>query len=490
MNAYIACGNVADSVFGLTVGELQATDLVERITVVTPHPTLPGSESPLPVIRYPFCDSRAVRLIAETAETEYTLLYTSGDNRLQLGLHALERLLRIADDSASAMLYADCYRVAKDGKRLSHPLIDYQAGSLRDDFDFGSLLLIRTAALRQAAEGMDEADYHYAALYDLRLRLSTIGPITHVNEYLYTEYEVERPARVGEAQFDYVDPRNRERQIEMEQACTAHLRRIGAYLEPTFEEPDLDAPHFDYEASVIIPVRNRVRTIDDALRSALEQEADFAFNVIVVDNHSTDGTTEAIALHHNNPRLIHLIPSRSDLGIGGCWNLAVHHRSCGRFAVQLDSDDLYESPRTLATIVKAFREQRCAMVVGSYSLTDFDRRPIPPGLIDHREWTEANGRNNALRINGLGAPRAFFTPLLRQIGVPNTSYGEDYALGLAFSRRYRIGRVYQSLYLCRRWEGNSDAGIDIVRANANNLYKDRLRTWELSARQAMNRKPD
>ena len=321
-------------------------------------------------------------------------------------------------------------------------------------------------------------DYEWGALYDLRLRMKKI---VHVNEYLYTEVETDT-RKSGEKQFDYVDPKNRAVQIEMEQICTEHLKRIGAYLEPKFKDVEFTGG-FPVAASVVIPVYNRVRTVKDAVESALSQKCDFPFNVIVVDNHSTDGTTKLLEeIAAKDDRLIHIVPAKYDLGIGGCWNLAVHDEACGEFAVQLDSDDVYSGTDTLAKIVSAFREQNCAMVVGTYQMTDFDMQPIPPGVIDHREWTEENGRNNALRINGLGAPRAFWTPLLRTINLPNTSYGEDYALGLRISREYRIGRIYDVLYCCRRWEGNSDAALDIERVNANNLYKDRIRTWELAAR--------
>jgi glycosyltransferase involved in cell wall biosynthesis len=273
----------------------------------------------------------------------------------------------------------------------------------------------------------------------------------------------------------------------MEQACTEHLKEIGGYLKPNFTPIDFDQEQFEYEASVIIPVRNRIRTIRDAIRSVLKQQCDFKFNLIVIDNHSTDGTSEAIDEFKADERVIHIIPERNDLGIGGCWNMGVHHPKCGKFAIQLDSDDVYKDEHTLSIMVRAFYEQQCGMVVGTYMMTDFEMKMLPPGIIDHREWTPENGRNNALRINGLGAPRAFYTPLLRQIKVPNTSYGEDYALGLRFSRRYQIGRVYDVVYLCRRWEGNSDAALDIAKTNANNLYKDRIRTWELEARIQLNK---
>ena len=419
--------------------------------------------------------TQTLKSIAEAVSQKYILIYTK-DLPLEMGLFALDRFIAIAEDTKADMLYADHYEVV-DGQRKKHPVIDCQKGALRDDFDFGSVLVFRSASFRKAVRAMEE-DYEWGALYDLRLRMKKI---VHVNEYLYTEIETDT-RKSGEKQFDYVDPKNRAVQIEMEQVCTAHLKRIGAYLEPKFKDVEFTGG-FPVTASVVIPVYNRVRTVKDAVESALAQQCDFPFNVIVVDNHSTDGTTELLEeIAANDERLVHIVPAKYDLGIGGCWNLAVHSEKCGEFAVQLDSDDVYSGPDTLTKIVNAFREQNCAMVVGTYQMTNFDMQPIPPGIIDHREWTEENGRNNALRINGLGAPRAFWTPLLRQINLPNTSYGEDYALGLRISREYRIGRIYDVLYCCRRWEGNSDAALDIERVNANNLYKDRIRTWELEAR--------
>lgn len=419
--------------------------------------------------------TQTLRSIAEAISHKYVLIYTK-DLPLEMGLFALDRLIAIAEDTKADMLYADHYEVV-DGQRKKHPVIDCQKGALRDDFDFGSVLVFRSTSFRKAVRAMEE-DYEWGALYDLRLRMKKI---VHVNEYLYTEIETDT-RKSGEKQFDYVDPKNRAVQIEMEQICTAHLKRIGAYLEPKFKNVEF-VGEFPVTASVVIPVYNRVRTVKDAVESALAQQCDFPFNVIVVDNHSTDGTTELLEeIAAKDERLVHIVPAKYDLGIGGCWNLAVHSEKCGEFAVQLDSDDVYSGPDTLSKIVNAFREQNCAMVVGTYQMTNFDMQPIPPGVIDHREWTEENGRNNALRINGLGAPRAFWTPLLRQINLPNTSYGEDYALGLRISREYRIGRIYDVLYCCRRWEGNSDAALDIEKVNANNLYKDRIRTWELEAR--------
>ena len=432
--------------------------------------------------------TETLKSIAEAVSHKFILIYTK-DKPLEMGMFALDRILSIAEDTKADMLYADHYTssVGEDAveRKFRHPLIDCQKGALRDDFDFGSVLVFRTSSFRRAVRSMTE-DYQWGALYDLRLRMKRI---IHINEYLYTEIETDS-RKSGEKQFDYVDPKNRAVQIEMEKICTEHLKRIGAWLPPVFKEISPLAPlgrndsgEFPVTATVVIPVFNRVRTVKDAVQSALAQECDFPFNVIVVDNHSSDGTSALLEeLAQQDDRLVHVVPVKHDLGIGGCWNLAVHHEKCGEYAVQLDSDDVYSGPDTLQKIVDAFHEQKCAMVVGTYQMTDFDMNPIPPGIIDHREWTEDNGRNNALRINGLGAPRAFWTPLLRKINLPNTSYGEDYALGLRISREYRIGRIYDVLYCCRRWEGNSDAALDIERVNANNLYKDRIRTWELEAR--------
>ncbi|MDO9634830.1 MAG: glycosyltransferase family 2 protein [Paludibacter sp.] len=430
-----------------------------------------------------FSSTAMVKAIAAKSNADYTLIYTKTDE-LSVGYFALERMVQIAESSVAGMVYSDHYQM-KDGVRSNRPVVTYQQGSLRDDFDFGSMLLYRTSDLKEAAEQMT-THYAFAGLYDLRLKVSESAELVHINEYLYTEIEDDN-RKSGEKQFDYVDPKNRAVQIEMEQACTEHLKKIGGYLKPEFKKVNFNIQPFEYEASVIIPVFNRVRTLADAIQSVLNQKTNFKFNLIIVDNYSTDGTTELIKTFASDKRLIHVIPEPKDLGIGGCWNVGVAHEACGKFAVQLDSDDVYSDENTLQKIVDAFYEQDCVMVVGSYMLTDFDKKPIPPGMIDHKEWTPDNGRNNALRINGLGAPRAFFTPMLREIRVPNTSYGEDYALGLAFSREYQIGRIYDVLYLCRRWEDNSDASLDVVKMNGHNTYKDRIRTWELQARIALNK---
>ena len=458
---------IDESQAGKTLSALRDSQLVDKVVCLDE----------------PVFKSETIRRIAAESTADYALVYTK-TTTLELGYMALERLLQIVQDTNAGLVYADHYQV-KGGELVKAPVIDYQKGSLRDDFDFGSVLFFDTAALKESVQRMTET-YQHAGLYDLRLKLSQRYALVHANEYLYSEVE-EDNRKSGEKQFDYVDPRNRDRQIEMEKACTQHLKEIGGYLEPHFKDIDFNQGEFEVEASVIIPVRNRAATIGAAIESVLKQQTKFKFNLIVIDNHSTDGTTEAIDAFKADGRVVHLVPERNDLGIGGCWNYGVNSTHCGKFAVQLDSDDLYKDEHTLQTIVDAFYEQKCAMVIGSYMMTDFDLNELPPGVIDHKEWTPDNGRNNALRINGLGAPRAFYTPVLRSIGLPNTSYGEDYAMGLNISRHYQIGRIYDVLYMCRRWGGNSDAALSIEKVNANNLYKDRIRTWELEARIALNK---
>lgn len=413
---------------------------------------------------------------AASAPGDYVLLLAGN---VEEGWRMRERFAGIAEDTGTDMLYSDRYDL-KDGKRIPHPMIDCTPGALRDDFDFGDVLFFRAGPFRKAVASLDP-DLKFAALYALRLRM---GSIVHVREMLYTSGDVDG-RKSGEKQFDYVDPRNRDVQIEMEKVCTEHLERIGGLLKSSSKRAPADEAAFPVTASVIIPVFNRERTVKDAVESALMQKTEFPFNVIVVDNHSTDGTT-AILDSISDPRLVHIVPERTDLGIGGCWDWAVRDQRCGAYAVQLDSDDVYSGPDTLSRIVTKFREEGPAMVIGSYLMTDFSMNPIPPGIIDHREWTDSNGMNNALRINGLGAPRAFSTNVLREIGFPNVSYGEDYAVGLRISREYRISRIWEPVYCCRRWEGNSDAALSIDKVNINNAYKDSIRTAELMARIAMN----
>ena len=486
-DCFIACHTLADVM--PAIEQLRRSRVVRHFFLLVSAEVAAQTEAPKDctlLVVDSLASSAFVSLIAEHAKATYALLCLK-PLPLQLGESALERMMLVAGDAEAAMVYSDRYTM-EQGERKAHPVIDYQDGSLRDDFDFGSVWLVRTSLLHKYATSDRDRDYQYAGLYDLRLFLSREGRLLHLNEYLYTEEERDLRAS-GEKQFDYVNPANREVQIEMEQACTAHLKAVNALVDTNlYQEVDFDEQDFEVEASVIIPVFNREKTIKDAVESALSQKANFKYNVIVIDNHSTDGTSEILSgLSASHADKLHVIvPERYDLGIGGCWNEAIQSNYCGRFAVQLDSDDLYSSHKTLQTIVDAFYKQKAAMMIGSYRMCDFELNTLPPGLIDHKEWTDENGPNNALRINGLGAPRAFFTPLLRQVGFPNTSYGEDYALGLMFSRRYRIGRIFSELYLCRRWGGNSDAALSIEKINANNLYKDRLRTMELHARQQMN----
>ena len=429
--------------------------------------------------------SAAVKKIASLADTEYTLIYTR-TLPLKLGEQAIQRMIRIADDTGAGMVYADYFQL-REGLKRPNPVIDYQKGSLRDDFNFGSLILYRSAEIKKAAARMN-AKYQFAGLYDLRLKVSEKSSLLRIPEFLYTEMETDVRLS-GQKLFDYVDPRNRQMQIEMERACTDHLKSVGGWLRPEFTPVNPGKGTFPVEASVIIPVRNRIKTIKDAVESVLSQKTGFPFNMIVVDNRSSDGTTQLLQdLAKKDERLIHIVPSRDDLGIGGCWNTGINHPLCGRFAIQLDSDDLYIDDNVVQTIVDEFYSQNCAMLVGSYRMVDFNLKEIPPGIIDHREWTPDNGRNNALRINGLGAPRAFYTPVIRDTGFPNVSYGEDYAVGLHISRNHQIGRIYEPLYLCRRWEENTDAMLDIDKQNSHNTYKDRIRTIELLARIALNKK--
>jgi hypothetical protein len=459
-----------------------------KLTFAIPQTTRLLSPSSAKTIHCdPTFSSAAIhRLLAEWS-SEYLLLFLPA-GQIELGARAAERFVQVAEDSGAGWLYAD-FRQRNGDEVSDHPLIDYQLGSIRDNFDFGSVILLSRRAVDRALEshGGVPDDVRWGGLYDLRLKLSIDSELLRIPEPLYTRSVVDARAS-GEKIFDYVDPRKRDYQIEMERIATDHLRRIGALLDAPFDAVPASTESFPVKASVIIPVRNRVKTIADAVKSALRQATDFDFNAIVVDNHSTDGTTSALEqLASEDKRLIHLVPSRTDYGIGGCWNEAVFSSHCGRYAVQLDSDDIYSSDRTLARIVSEFEkakssEKSYAMVIGSYTIVDFDLNELPPGSIDHREWTRENGRNNALRINGLGAPRAFDTGVLRRIGLPNTSYGEDYAVALRISRQYEIGRIYESLYFARRWSGNSDSALPLATANRYDAYKDRLRTIEILAR--------
>ncbi|MBQ0024542.1 MAG: glycosyltransferase family 2 protein [Bacteroidales bacterium] len=469
-----------------TIANLKAQELVNKIYL------LHAGETPAPskvldceVIEVPGLNSTAaVKAIAAKSDVKYTAISTKYTS-LSFVLFALERMECLIEDSGASMVYADHFNQSGD-VRTDAPVIDYQFGSLRDDFDFGSLLFYRADAVVKAAAKMD-IDYKFAGIYDLRLKVSQEGVLEHINEYLY--YDVETDTRKsGEKIFDYVDPKNRAVQIEMEKACTEHLKVVGGFLKPEFKHIEFKDDSFEYEASVVIPCKNRVRTIADAITSALNQKTSFKYNVIVVDDNSEDGTAEVIKKFVGDPKLIYIAQDKSYHAIGGNWNVALHHPKCGKFAIQLDSDDVYFDENTVQKFVDAFYAQNCAMVVGTYRMTNFAMETIPPGIIDHKEWTPDNGRNNALRINGLGAPRGFYTPMLRTINFPTTKYGEDYAVGLRVSREYQIGRIYDVVYNCRRWDDNSDANCDVVKMNANNLYKDRIRTWELKARIALNKK--
>jgi hypothetical protein len=467
-----------------TIKRFKQSELIKEIILISSEEKFSSFENVRVIRSLNYKSSDAIKLFAQYSSTEYTLIVLD-ENAINPGEFCLDRFIQISVNTNAALVYSDFYEEEK-GKLVVHPVIDYQEGSLRDDFDFGKLLFVKTDLLKQVTFG-DQTNFKYAGLYNLRLKLSQLGAVYRIPEYLYTVESIEAVG-TEEKHFSYVDPKNREVQVEMEKAVTQHLMDIGAYVHPPFNEIDLTkVEDFEFEASVIIPVKNRVKTISDAIQSVLNQKTNFKFNLIVIDNHSNDGTTEIIReLSAKDDKLVHYIPERMDLGIGGCWNAGVHHTKCGKFAVQLDSDDIYKDENTLQTIINLFQKEKCGMVIGSYQITDFNLKELPPGLIDHKEWTDDNGPNNALRINGLGAPRAFFTPLLREIKIPNVSYGEDYSVGLAISRQYKIGRIYHSLYMCRRWEGNSDAQLDIIKMNANNLYKDRLRTFELLARKKLN----
>ena len=438
------------------------------------------------IVQGDFFSGSTINRLIELNSTDYMLFCLPG-GQVDLGQRAIERLVSSADDSGAGLIYSD-FRDETGDNPVDHPLINYQVGSIRDGFDFGAVFLLSRQAIESAIRkhGTLDERLRWAGLYGLRLKLSIDSKILRIPEPLYTRIPIDKRA-TGERQFDYVDPRQREYQIEMEQAATAHLKRIGAYLEPEFRTASKRDNVFPVRASIVIPVRNRERTIQEAVGSALSQRASFEFNVIVVDNHSTDNTTailEGMALRDR--RLIHLRPVRTDLGIGGCWNEAIYSKHCGEYVAQLDSDDLYSDEHTLETIVAKLDEGPYPMVIGSYKIVNFDLQEIPPGLIDHREWTRENGRNNALRINGLGAPRAFSVSVLRQIGFPNASYGEDYAVALRISREFEIGRIYESIYYARRWEGNSDAALPLATANRYDAYKDHLRTIEILARKRMN----
>jgi hypothetical protein len=423
------------------------------------------------------CSTKAIKEIAEKASEKYTMICLKPE--IEWVYLGQERMIQVMEMSGATMVYADHFAKINDVVNEA-PVIEYQVGALRDDFDFGAVLLWDTKKLKAIVAEMD-SEYEFAGLYDLRLRAEKLE---HIPEYLY--YEIETDTRKsGEKLFDYVDPRNRQVQIEMEQCVTAHLKRIGAYLEPGEYKELPKAEDYPVTASVIIPCKNRACTIADAIQSALSQKVrdGYSFNVIVVDDNSTDGTAQIIEdLRLKNEDLIYIAQDKTWHAIGGNWNVAIHDPRCGKYAIQLDSDDTYFDETTVQKFIDMFESGEYGMVIGTYQLTNMAGETLPPGVIDHREWTDDNGRNNALRINGLGAPRGFYVPLLRTINYPTTKYGEDYAVGLRISREWKIGRIYDVVYNCRRWEDNSDANCDIVAMNRNNWYKDRLRTWELLAR--------
>lgn len=480
ITCFIPCGTKAETTE--TVNELLKCDLVSKVYVIKNNDQTCFIDNAEFITADSLTCGKTIQIIAALADTQYTFIYTL-QTAIQLGQFALERFSQIADDTQSGLVYSN-YMAVKNGKTENMPVIDCQEGSLRDDFNFGSVLFYRTEIMKKAATTVS-ADFKFAGIYALRLGVSLYSELFRIPEFLYTEKESDL-RKSGEKIFDYVDPKNRAVQIEMELACTTFLKNSGGYLEPNFKPVEFNEQEFDVEASVIIPVKNRVKTIEDAIKSVLSQKTKFKFNLIIVDNFSTDGTTELINKYAaEDGRIVHIIPERTDLGIGGCWNLAANNEKCGKFAIQLDSDDMYKNETTVQKVVDSFYQQNCAMVVGTYQMVNFALEEIPPGIIDHKEWTPENGRNNALRINGLGAPRAFYTPVLRRIPVPNVNYGEDYALGLAISRQYQIGRIYEPIYLCRRWDENSDAALSIEVMNSHNLYKDRIRTIELKARKAL-----
>lgn len=458
--AYFKSENLVNNIILLSDKEIE---LEQNFTLVTPNNK----------------NTNTYKRLSELINTEYVAFIINGKPLIP-SQFMLERFIKIIKNTDSVFVYSDFYET-ENNLLKKRPTIEYQFGSLRDDFDFGEFVLIKASAFKQAVSRMN-LDYDFAAFYDLRLKLSQIGNLFHIPEYLYT---VGASDDIGseENHFSYVDPKNRKVQIEYEKVCTQHLIDINALVGPNFSSVEFSDNEFSIEASVIIPVKNRLRTIADAIKSVLNQKTNFDFNLIIVDNHSSDGTSEVIKeFAAMDKRVIHIIPERMDLGIGGCWNQAIHSNHCGKFAIQLDSDDIYKDEHTIQTIVDTFYQEKCAMVIGSYQITDFNLNELPPGLIDHREWSPENGANNALRINGLGAPRAFYTKLLRRVNVPNVSYGEDYAVGLELCRTYKIGRIYHSLYMCRRWEDNTDAKLDIEKVNLNNFYKDKIRTIELLAR--------
>ena len=471
--------------FEKTLLFLTKSDLVERVFILCKESVHLKMDKCRILVGGPLTSHKTLSLILEDIRTEYLLLFP-GARRISIEPEGLERILNRAESTKAGLVYSDFYEKSKHRKTL-HPLNDYQRGSVRDDFDFGDMILFSVSAIRKALKKYGLIpDVKFAGLYDLRLKLSIVHSVFHLKEPLYSVIKADEPSR-NDKIFAYVDSRNKMIQKEMEIVFTDYLKKIKAYLPPHhLQDAAQSLKPFPVEASVIIPVRNRKETIAEAVKSALSQKTDFPFNAIVVDNHSTDGTTAILSdLAKRYSSLKHFVPKRTDLGIGGCWNEALRNKACGRYAAQLDSDDLYSSTRTLQKMIDRFHQGNYAMVIGSYTLVDSKLEEIPPGLVDHREWTDENGHNNALRINGLGAPRAFNTDLMRKIGFQNVSYGEDYAAALRICREYRIGRIYESLYLCRRWSGNTDSELSIKETNRNDAFKDKIRTVEILARQKM-----
>lgn len=466
------------------ISSLTKIKLIEKIIVISKNEINDNTIS-LVKSEHPF-GSNTIRKVIEKTSTPYLLLI-NGTKQVELTKNTIDGLISKAINTQAGWVYSDYYEKQSE-KLILHPLIDYQTGSVRDDFDFGNCFMMRTDLAKTSLLNLfsQKNNFLYSGLYDLRLSISCRSIVVRIPEPLYSVQSSDESSESNKI-FDYVNPKNREVQTEMEKVFTHHLREIGAYVDPSIKKSVSFEDKFNCEASVIIPVKNRANTIGDSINSALKQKTKYSFNIIIVDNHSNDGTTELIRNKSSqDKRVVHIIPERFDLGIGGCWNEAISHPECGKFSVQLDSDDLYSDENTLQKIVNKFCEEKCAMVIGSYKLTDFNLNEIPPGTVDHREWSDENGHNNALRINGLGAPRAYYTPIIKTLKFPNVSYGEDYAVGLAISREFKIGRIYEPIYLCRRWGGNTDASLSIEKQNANNLYKDSLRTKEILLRQEIN----
>jgi len=462
------------------------SELVDKVYLITDKIIKPSEKFNVLNSKYPF-SSEAMEMILHNAASEFILLVIS-ESVVRINDNSLKRMMLVAEQNNSGWVYSDFY-LNVNGVITNYPLIDYQSGSIRDDFNFGHIILIKTSVFESAVKSNPgNAKYNFAGMYGLRLAISRESFLTRIPEPLYTA-EIYETENVKMKMFEYLNPQYRKLQLEMEAAAADHLKHVSAFLQPRNNTVNFNEHFFEYEATVVIPVKNRAGTIKEAIESALHQHTDFKFNIIVVDNHSNDGTTEILkTISSKNKNVFHLIPQRTNLQIGGCWNEAINHSLCGRFVVQLDSDDKYSDEKTLQKIIDKFYKEKCAMVIGSYKLTDFKLNEIPPGIIDHKEWTDENGHNNALRVNGLGAPRAFFTPVVRQIQFPDVSYGEDYAMGLAVCRSYRIGRIFEPVYICRRWEGNTDSSITIEKQNANNFYKDSIRTLEILERQKLNQK--